>query len=40
MKWTNGMIKQIAMQQSALDANCSVEDFICGKNMVIISKEN
>ena len=40
MKWTNGMIKQIAMQQSALDANCSVKDFICGKNMVIISKEN
>ena len=40
MKWTNGMIKQIAMQQSALDANCSVKDFICGKNMVIVSKEN
>ena len=40
MKWTNGMIKQIAMQQSALAANCSVKDFICGKNMVIISKEN
>ena len=24
MKWTNGMIKQIAMQQSALDANLLV----------------
>lgn len=40
MKWTNEMIKQIAMQQSALDANCSVKDFICDKNMVIVSKEN
>ena len=26
MKFTNEMIKQIAMQQSAIDANCTVED--------------
>ena len=40
MKWTNEMIKKIAMQQSAIDSNCRVEDFICGKNVVAISKEN
>lgn len=40
MKWTNGMIKQIAMEQSAIDANCSVNDFVCGKNIVTVSKEN
>ena len=40
MKWTNGMIKQIALQQSAIDANCSVKDFNCSKNVVTVSKEN
>lgn len=40
MRWTNGMIKQIALQQSAIDANCSVKDFTCGENVVTISKEN
>lgn len=40
MKWTNGMIKQIAMEQSAIDANCSFKDFVCGKNIVTVSKEN
>lgn len=40
MKLTNEMIKQIAMQQSAIDANCTVEDFSCGKSVIVISKEH
>lgn len=28
------------MQQSAIDANCNIEDFTCGKNVVTVSKEN
>lgn len=40
MKWTNEMIKQIALQQSAIDANCSVQDFDCDKNIITISEEN
>ncbi len=40
MKWTNARIKQIALQQSAIDANCSVIDFNCGRNVVTVSKEN
>jgi len=40
MKWTNGRIKQIALQQSAIDANCSVIDFSCGRNVITVSKEN
>lgn len=40
IKLTNEQIKQIAMQQSAIDANCNVEDFTCDENVVTISKEN
>ncbi len=40
MSLTNEKIKQIAMQQSALEANCRPEDFICGRNVVTVSKEN
>lgn len=40
MKFTNKMIKQIAMQQSAIDANCNVEDFTYGENVITVSKEN
>lgn len=40
MKWTNEIIKQIALEQSAIEANCSVNDFTCGRNVVAISKEN
>lgn len=40
MKWTNEMIKQIAMQQSAYDANCNAEDFTHTENVVVLSKEN
>lgn len=40
MNWTNEKIKQIALQQSAIDANCNVEAFACGENVITISKEN
>ena len=40
MKWTTEMIKQIALEQSAIDANCSADDFMCDRNVVTISKEN
>lgn len=40
MKWTNEMIKQTALQQSAIDANCTVKDFTCNENVITISKEN
>ena len=38
--FTNQIIKQIALQQSAIDANCEPEDFTRGENVVVISKEN
>ncbi len=37
---TNNEIIKIAMQQSAIDSNCSMEDFEKAKNMVVISKSN
>lgn len=40
MKMTNEKIKQIAMQQSAIDANCNVEDFTSSSNVITVSKEN
>ena len=40
MNITNGMILQIALQQSAIDANCNVEDFLRDDNVICISKEN
>jgi GNAT superfamily N-acetyltransferase len=40
MIFTNKMIKDIAMQQSAFDANCQAEDFTRGENVITISKEN
>lgn len=40
MKFTNEMIRRIAMQQSAADSNCRAEDFTCGHNVVVISKAN
>ncbi len=40
MEWTNETIMEIALQQSAYDANCSVKDFSCGENVITISKEN
>lgn len=40
LKLTNQMIKHIAMQQSAIDANCNIEDFTCSENVITISKEH
>ena len=40
MKLTNSKIKQIALEQSAIDANCNVEDFLCTENIITVSKEN
>ena len=40
MKLTNEMILQIAMQQSAIDANCNMEDFLKEDNVITISIEN
>lgn len=37
---TNEMIIQIAMEQSAIDSNCKVEDFKQCQNVVTVSKEN
>ncbi len=34
---TNKDILQIAMQQSAIDANCCAEDFLCTDNVIVIS---
>lgn len=40
MGLTNENILQIAMQQSAIDANCNIEDFSCTENVIVISTEN
>lgn len=40
MKLTNEMILNIAMQQSAIEANCNIDDFLCTENVITISKEN
>jgi len=40
MNFTNKMIKEIAMQQSAFDANCEARDFTRSENVITISKEN
>lgn len=37
MPFTNQEILHIAMQQSAIDANCKPEDFLCQQNMVVTS---
>ena len=40
MNFTNKTIKEIAMHQSALDANCHPSDFLKKENVVVVSKEN
>jgi len=40
MELTNEKILQIAMQQSAIDANCDVKDFERTENVITVSKEN
>ena len=37
---TNQDILNIAMNQSAVDSNCSADDFKSFENKVVISKEN
>lgn len=37
---TNKDIKRIAMEQSAIDLNCNIQDFIQPNNKVVISKIN
>lgn len=40
MAFTNREILRIAMEQSAIDANCDVADFMREENIVVLSKEN
>ena len=40
MNFTNKMIKEIAMQQSAYDANCEAADFTRRENVITLSKES
>lgn len=40
MHFTNRSILQVAMQQSAIDANCNAEDFMQEKNMIVTSVIN
>ena len=37
---TREEIMRIALEQSAIDANCRPEDFISGQNRTVISKAN
>lgn len=40
MNFTNEKILQIAMEQSAIDANCQAEDFLRPENVVVLSVAN
>lgn len=40
MNFTNKEILEIAMKQSAIDANCDATDFMKEQNVVVLSKEN
>ncbi len=40
MNFTNADILQIAMEQSAIDANCRAEDFLRSENVVALSAAN
>lgn len=40
MRFTNKEIMQIAMKQSAVDANCKVEDFCKKENVVVVSEKH
>jgi hypothetical protein len=37
---TNNEIFKIAMQQSAIDSNCYIEDFMRKENKIVISNKN
>ena len=40
INFTNEMIKKIAMEQSAFDANCNIADFMRDENVIVTSKPN
>lgn len=40
LRFTNKSVLQIAMQQSAEDANCDAEDFMREENIIVTSAEN
>jgi len=40
MDFTNKSILEIALKQSAVDANCNKEDFLCSNNIIVISENN
>lgn len=40
MNFTNSTILQIAMRQSAIDANCDAEDFMRAENIIVTSNSN
>lgn len=40
MKFTNQHLLEIALQQSAVDAGCNKNDFLCEKNVVVLSRAN
>ena len=40
MERTNESILEVAMQQSAIDANCNAKDFLGKENVIVYSKEN
>ena len=40
MKTTNEIALQVAMKQSAIDANCKAEDFLRHENVIALSKPN
>lgn len=40
MTFTNEAILKIAMEQSAIDANCQASDFTLNENMVVLSREH
>jgi len=40
MTLTNEQILRIAMEQSAIDANCDAEDFLGEDNVIVLSKEH
>ena len=40
MIFTNNSILQIAMQQSAVDANCDAKDFMRSENIIVTSAAN
>lgn len=38
--FTNQGVIEVALRQSAVDANCHADDFLCSENVVVISQKN